>query len=66
VRKLRARFGAVLESHAVPPSPALAKHYGTSARDRLFLLRPDGYVSFRCVASEADRLEAHLAELLTL
>jgi 2-polyprenyl-6-methoxyphenol hydroxylase-like FAD-dependent oxidoreductase len=66
VRKLRSRFGAVLESHTVPPSPALARHYGTSARDRLYLLRPDGYVGFRCVASEADRLESHLAGLLTL
>jgi hypothetical protein len=32
-------------------------------RDRLILLRPDGYVGFRCLANEADRLEAHLDEL---
>ena len=50
----------------VPPSAALAHRYGESARDRLYLLRPDGYVGFRCLASEASRLEAHLAGVLTL
>ncbi len=63
---LESRFGRVLQSHTVAPSPSLAKHYGESARDRLFLLRPDGYVGFRCLASEAVRLESYLAGLLTL
>jgi aromatic ring hydroxylase-like protein len=66
LRPLQERFGAVLESHVVPPSSALAKYYGNSARDRLYLLRPDGYVGFRCLSSEASRLEAHLADLFTL
>ena len=66
LRSLHARFGRVLERHVVPPSAALARRYGESARDRLYLLRPDGYVGFRCLASESPRLEAHLAEMLTL
>ena len=52
--------------HVVPPSPALAHRYGESARDRLYLLRPDGYIGFRCLASESSRLETHLAGMLTL
>ncbi|HEX5047027.1 MAG TPA: FAD-dependent monooxygenase [Gammaproteobacteria bacterium] len=66
MRSLGARFGRVLESHVLPPSKALAHRYGESARDRLYLLRPDGYIGFRCLASEASRLEAHLAGMLTL
>jgi 2-polyprenyl-6-methoxyphenol hydroxylase-like FAD-dependent oxidoreductase len=66
LRPLRERFGSVLESQVVPPSPGLAMRYGQSARDRLYLLRPDGYVGFRCLASEAQRLEQHLAAMLTL
>jgi len=50
----------------VSPSPAVAKEYGTDTRDRLYLLRPDGYISFRCLASEAERLEAHLADTLSV
>jgi len=60
------RFKAVLEMHIVPPSPALAQHYGTSARDRLLLLRPDGYVGFRCLATEVPDLEAYLAHWFSL
>jgi hypothetical protein len=30
----------------------------------LFLLRPDGYVGFRSLASEADQLEAYLGRTL--
>jgi NADPH-dependent dioxygenase len=63
---LQQRFGAVLQSHCVPPSRALAQHYGFAGEDRLYLLRPDGYVGYCCVASEAVRLSADLAGMLTL
>jgi 2-polyprenyl-6-methoxyphenol hydroxylase-like FAD-dependent oxidoreductase len=66
VRALEARFGRVLHSHTVPSAPALAKHYGTSPRDRLFLVRPDGYVGFRCFADESARLAEHLGTYLRL
>ena len=64
VRSMTARFGAVLRSHDVPHAPEVAKHYGTSARDRLFLVRPDGYVGYACYADEADLLATHLATYL--
>jgi hypothetical protein len=66
LRHVTKRFHGLVEAHVVPPSPALAAHYGTDTRDRLYLLRPDGYVGFRCHASEAEHLEAHLAEMLTV
>lgn len=61
LKPLAARFPHVLELKTVPPSAALAERYGKAAHDRLFLLRPDGYVGFRCAAGEANALEEHLA-----
>jgi hypothetical protein len=52
------RFASVLELGAVPPSAALAARYGASDDDRLLLLRPDGYVGFRCKALEAQLRES--------
>src|SRR5213078_1221256 len=39
LRHMTRRFQGLLEAHVVPPSRALASHYGTDGRDRLFLLR---------------------------
>ena len=64
IRPLTQRYRGLLEAHVVPPTPSLSKQYGTDSRDRLFLLRPDGYVGFRSLASEADQLEAYLARTL--
>jgi 2-polyprenyl-6-methoxyphenol hydroxylase-like FAD-dependent oxidoreductase len=61
LRHLTQRFHTVLDGHVVPPAADVVKHYGASAHDRFFLLRPDGYVGFRCLATEADRLESYLA-----
>ena len=55
-----------MELHAVPPSEELARRYGASTRDRLLLLRPDGYVAFRGLATDAQRLELHLTERFVL
>jgi 2-polyprenyl-6-methoxyphenol hydroxylase-like FAD-dependent oxidoreductase len=65
-RLVGTRYENVLEAHVVPPSPGLARHYGADARDRLYLLRPDGHVAFRCLASEMPALAAHLEDLFTL
>jgi 2-polyprenyl-6-methoxyphenol hydroxylase-like FAD-dependent oxidoreductase len=56
------RFAAVLAVRIIGPSAALARSYGASASDRLWLLRPDGYVGFKCGASELATLESWLAE----
>jgi 2-polyprenyl-6-methoxyphenol hydroxylase-like FAD-dependent oxidoreductase len=63
LRTVCARRAAVLEGQVVPPSPALARQYGTHGSGRLILLRPDGYVGFRCLVSEADRLEEYLGTI---
>jgi 2-polyprenyl-6-methoxyphenol hydroxylase-like FAD-dependent oxidoreductase len=60
------RFATVLELGVVPPSAALAARYGASNDDRLLLLRPDGYVGFRCKAGNVAALEAHLRESFAL
>jgi 2-polyprenyl-6-methoxyphenol hydroxylase-like FAD-dependent oxidoreductase len=60
------RYASVLELRAVPPSAALAARYGASDDDRVLLIRPDGYVGFRCRASDVAALEAHLRESFAL
>jgi len=66
LRHVTKRFHGLVEAHVVSPSPAVAKEYGNDARDRLYLLRPDGYIGFRCLASEVERLEAHLVDTLSV
>ena len=63
---LAKRFASVLELRTVPPSDALAARYGASDDDRLLLVRPDGYVGFRCKARDVASLEAHLREWLAI
>jgi 2-polyprenyl-6-methoxyphenol hydroxylase-like FAD-dependent oxidoreductase len=66
---LRQRFGKVLEAQVLEPSPSLAAAYAsdaTSQEPRLYLIRPDGYIGYRCTLGEAERLSEHLAATLTL
>ena len=63
---LAQRFASVLELRAVPPSAALAARYGSTGDDRLLLLRPDGYVGFRCKATDVSSLEARLRDWFAL
>ena len=66
LKGLAQRFAAVLELRVLAPNPAFAERYGASHEDQLLLLRPDGYVGFRCKASEAAALEARLADWFAL
>jgi 2-polyprenyl-6-methoxyphenol hydroxylase-like FAD-dependent oxidoreductase len=63
---LAKRYASVLELRTVPPSDALAARYGASGDDQLLLVRPDGYVGFRCKARDVASLEAHLREWLAI
>jgi NADPH-dependent dioxygenase len=65
VEPLKTRFGAALEVAILPGSEALSLRYGPGDR-RLFLVRPDGYLGFKCRASEVGHLEAHLCRTLAL
>jgi NADPH-dependent dioxygenase len=63
---LAQRFAPVVELRAVSPTAALAARYGSSGDDRLLLLRPDGYVGYRCKATDVVSLETRLREWFTL
>ena len=65
VSRLRGRFGAVMRVAAMPSSTALSAVYGP-ADGRMYLVRPDGYVGFKCAAGEAGLLEQYLDDVLAL
>jgi NADPH-dependent dioxygenase len=66
LKGLTHRFAAVLELRVIAQSPAFAERYGASDDDELLLLRPDGYVGFRCKATDTAALEARLHEWFAL
>ena len=61
---LQSRFPGALRAYVLPPGPELAARYGTGREDRLYLIRPDGYVGFRCRAAESARIIEHLRRWL--
>jgi NADPH-dependent dioxygenase len=61
---LQNRFAGVLKAFVLPPGPELAMRYGIGPDDRLYLIRPDGYVGFRCRAVDSPRLTEHLLRWL--
>jgi hypothetical protein len=63
--RLTHRFGPVLHAEVLPASDALSARYGASD-GRCFLVRPDGYVAFKCRVDQVGLLEAHLGGMLTL
>jgi hypothetical protein len=38
-----------------------AQHYAASA---MYLVRPDGYIAFRCLAAKQNLLESYIANIL--
>ena len=42
----------------------VAKRYGTTGHDGLFVVRPDGYLAFRSVPADADAARACLERSL--
>jgi hypothetical protein len=65
VEPLKRRFSPVIGVEMLPRSENLSKRYGPGD-GRLFLVRPDGYIGFKCAANEARLLESKLASLLTI
>jgi hypothetical protein len=63
VERLQRRFSPVLAVETLPSSEAFSKRYGSND-GRIFLVRPDGYIAFKCAANEAPLLEASLGALL--
>jgi NADPH-dependent dioxygenase len=64
LQDLQRRFASVLSSHLLPAGADLARRYGSGAADRLYLIRPDGYVACRAMADEAALIAAHLERWL--
>ena len=58
-------FRTVLDVAVAPPSDAFAQRYGPGG-GRLFLVRPDGYVGFKCTTGDVRSLESHLGAMLAL
>ena len=44
-------------------SGAMAKNYGRSETGRLYLIRPDGYIGFRCLLSEIELFHEYLESI---
>jgi NADPH-dependent dioxygenase len=65
IEPLKRRFSPVLAVETLPRSEALSKRYGPSD-GRLILVRPDGYIGFKCAAHEAHLLKAALDAALTI
>jgi NADPH-dependent dioxygenase len=65
IDRLQRRFSRVVAIETLPRSEALSKRYGPGD-GRLILVRPDGYIGFKCSANEAHLLEASLENVLTV
>ena len=59
VDRLQHRLSSILAVEMLPQSMAFSKRYGP-ADGRLYLVRPDGYIGFKCATNEASLLEASL------
>jgi NADPH-dependent dioxygenase len=58
---LQQRFAPLLHSYLLPASADIARRYGRGRADRLYLIRPDGYVACRATVADAARIGAHVA-----
>jgi NADPH-dependent dioxygenase len=65
IEPLKRRFSRILAIETLPQSKVLSERYG-AANGRLILVRPDGYIGFKCAAGEAHLLEDWLAQMLTM
>jgi hypothetical protein len=65
VAALAENYPKILKLEVLDNSPAFNARYQTEGKPVLFLVRPDGYIGFRCLAAEIDALETYLSGLFT-
>lgn len=53
-----------IKTHLLNNSAAFNQRYGGNDDCRLYLIRPDGYIGFRCLIDEAEELKNYLAQIL--
>jgi len=66
LERLQKQFSNLVRIARITLTPSLRESYGGGDEPRLFLIRPDGYIGYRCLLAEVDRLQSHLTELLTV
>jgi NADPH-dependent dioxygenase len=65
LRQLHDRFSPVLTAYHLPASEDLARRYGSGPDDRLYLIRPDGYVACRSTIDRSKTIATHLSRWLS-
>ena len=63
--ELQRRFAPVLAAYLLPAGAELSKRYGSGEADRLYLIRPDGYVACRATLDNVAVIVAHLGKWLS-
>jgi NADPH-dependent dioxygenase len=61
---LQHRFDFMLTAYNLPANAEMALRYGFGAEDRLYLIRPDGYVGFRAGLGDSERIASYLQQWL--
>ena len=64
LERFNKRFGHVVETHEICSAGDIERHYGSTPHDRLYLVRPDGYIGFRGALTELTLLESHLVSVV--
>jgi hypothetical protein len=63
-RVLAEQYAEILQVYSLDGSPAFSAGYGIGDTPVIYLMRPDGYIGFRCLSVEIGELEKFLAEML--
>jgi len=65
VLEIAEKYSAIVKVHTLDNSPAFNDCYSVTAEPVIYLIRPDGYIGFRCLASEAEQLDRFLASIIS-
>ena len=63
VVEIAEKYSAIIKVHALNNSAAFNDCYSVTGEAVVYLVRPDGYIGFRCLASEAEHLDRFLANI---